>query len=298
MSGELNIAVTGASGFIGRHVLTELARRDLAATVLLRPASPIPEWVQPHRVVRLDISAAPSNTFELASRPDVLIHLAWGGLPNYKSLHHFEQELPAQYRFLKSMVGAGLRQLVVSGTCFESGMQSGPLHEDLDAAPTNPYGLAKDMLRRQLQYLQAERQQQGQPFALTWARLFYLHGEGQAPNSLLPLLRRAVDRGDATFPMSGGEQLRDYLPVATVAQHLVALALGGADCGVVNLCSGQPTSVRALVEGWIAENGWAITPALGHYPYPDHEPMAFWGDRRKLDRCLSMADSLLSNPDR
>ena len=98
--------------------------------------------------------------------------------------------------------------------------------------------------------------------------------------------------------MSGGEQLRYYLPAAEVAQHLVALALGGADCGIVNLCSGRPTSVRALVEGWIAQNRWAITPALGHYPYPDHEPMAFWGDRRKLDRCLSMADSLLSNPDR
>jgi dTDP-6-deoxy-L-talose 4-dehydrogenase (NAD+) len=282
----LKIAVTGASGFVGRHVLAQLVRRDLAATVLLRPASPMPPWVHAHRIVRLDIADAPSNAFELAGRPDVLIHLAWGGLPNYKSLHHFEQELPVQYRFLKSMVCAGLRQLVISGTCFEYGMQSGPLHEDLPAAPTNPYGLAKDVLRRQLQYLQNE-----QPFSLTWARLFYLHGEGQAPNSLLPLLRRAVERGDTTFPMSGGEQLRDYLSATEVAQHLVALALGGRDHGMVNVCSGQPTSVRALVEGWIAANGWAITPALGHYPYPDHEPMAFWGDRRKLDRCLAPACS-------
>jgi dTDP-6-deoxy-L-talose 4-dehydrogenase (NAD+) len=283
----LKIAVTGASGFVGRHVLAELARRELSATVLLRPASPVPEWALPHRIARLDIADAPADAFELAGRPDLLIHLAWGGLPNYKSLHHFEQELPAQYRFLKAMVGAGLRQLVVSGTCFEYGMQSGPLHEDLPATPSNPYGLAKDVLRRQLQYLQRDRQQAGQPFSLTWARLFYLHGEGQAPNSLLPLLRRAVECGDATFPMSGGEQLRDYLSATDVAQHLVSLALGGGgDHGVVNLCSGKPVSVRALVEGWIAANGWAITPVLSHYPYPDHEPMAFWGDRRKLDRCL------------
>ena len=282
----MKIAVTGASGFVGRHVLAELARRDLSATVLLRAASPVPEWVQRHRIERLDIADAPANGFELAGRPDVLIHLAWGDLPNYKSLHHFEQELPAQYRFIKSMLDAGLRQLVVSGTCFEYGMQSGPLHEDLPATPTNPYGLAKDMLRRQLQYLQAEQQQQGQPFALTWARLFYLHGEGQAPNSLLPLLQSAVERGDKQFPMSGGEQLRDYLSATEVAQHLVSLALAGSDHGVVNLCSGRPTSVRALVEGWIAANSWAIKPALGHYPYPDHEPMAFWGSATKLHRCL------------
>lgn len=286
----MKIAVTGASGFVGRHVLADLARRDLAATVLLRPASPLPPWVQTQQIVRMDITDAPTDAFELAGRPDVLIHLAWGGLPNYKSLHHFEQELPAQYRFLKQMVGAGLRHLVISGTCFEYGMQSGPLHEDLPAAPSNPYGQAKDTLRRQLQYLQKE-----QPFALTWARLFYLHGEGQAANSLLPLLQRAVERGEKTFPMSGGEQLRDYLGAAEAAQHLVTLALAQNDCGVVNLCSGKPVSVRALVEGWIATNGWAITPALGHYPYPDHEPMAFWGDRRELDRCLAAASSSLSN---
>jgi hypothetical protein len=57
----------------------------------------------------------------------------------------------------------------------------------------------------------------------------------------------------------------------------------------VNVCSGQPVSVRAQVERWIAERGWRIAPALGRYPYPDHEPMAFWGDPRKLHRQLGAA---------
>ena len=288
----MKVAVTGANGFIGRHVLAELARRDLEVTLLLRPESMAPESARGRRVVRLDIANTAANAFELAGRPDVLIHLAWGGLPNYKALHHFERELPMQYAFLKNMVSAGLAQLVVSGTCFEYGMQSGPLSEDMPALPSNPYGLAKDTLRRQLQYLQRER-----PFALSWARLFYLYGEGQAPNSLLPLLRSAVARGDETFAMSGGEQLRDYLSAPEVAAHLVALALGSRDCGIVNICSGRPVSVRTLVEGWIREHGWRITPALGHFPYPDHEPMAFWGDRRKLDRCLAQA-SLSQTPHR
>jgi len=54
----------------------------------------------------------------------------------------------------------------------------------------------------------------------------------------------------------------------------------------VNVCSGRPVSVRRLVEGWIRDNGWTIDLNLGHYPYPDYEPMAFWGERRKLDRIL------------
>jgi len=163
-------------------------------------------------------------------------------------------------------------------------MQSGPLGEHLETRPANPYGFAKDALRRQLEFLQSE-----QPFSLTWTRLFYLHGEGQAESSLLPQLRKAVARGDTVFDMSGGEQLRDYLPVMEVARLLVALALKCQNIGVVNVCSGQPISVRRLVENWIQDNGWQMTLNLGRYPYPDYEPMAFWGDRCRLDGLLEEA---------
>ena len=276
----MKVAVSGASGFIGRHVVAELARRQVQTTLLVRRAESVAAGPG-QCAVEFDLLQEPGDVFERAGRPDVLLHLAWGGLPNYRSLHHFEQELPAQYRFLSKLVRGGLKNLLVVGTCFEYGMQSGPLSEDLPARPDNPYGYAKDSLRRQLELLRA-----AQPFKLTWARLFYLHGEGQAASSLLPLLRQAVARGDKVFNMSGGEQLRDYLPVTEVALKLVALALQPADHGVLNLCSGQPVSVRSLVEGWIAENNWAIELELGHLPYPDHEPMAFWGDRRKLDAVL------------
>ncbi len=277
----MKVAVTGATGFIGRHVLAELESRSAEAIALVRSASAKPIERSSCRVVEFDLHEAPSNAFELMGRPDVLIHLAWSGLPNYKSLHHFEQELPAQYRFLKSLVESGLQNIVVAGTCFEYGMQSGPLSEDVAPHPSNPYGFAKDALRCQLEYLKSAH-----PFRLTWARLFYLYGEGQAESSLLPQLMQAAERGDPVFNMSGGEQLRDYLPVTEVARHLVALSLARKDMGAVNVCSGAPISVRKLVEGWIQENGWSITLNLGHYPYPDYEPMAFWGDRRKLDGLL------------
>ncbi|HEY4958475.1 MAG TPA: NAD-dependent epimerase/dehydratase family protein, partial [Caldimonas sp.] len=219
--------------------------------------------------------------FDRLGRPDALIHLAWGGLPNYQSLHHYEQELPAHYALLKQLVRDGLANLVVAGTCFEYGMQSGPLAETMNALPANPYALAKDTLRRQLQQLQGEL-----PFALTWARLFYLHGEGQAATALLPQLRQAVAAAKPTFAMSGGEQLRDYVAVEQAADHLVALAAKRREHGVVNVCSGRPVSVRSLVEGWIAANRWSIGLDLGRYPYPAHEPMAFWGDSAKLTQCL------------
>lgn len=275
----MKVAVTGASGFIGRHVVAELARHDVDVVAVARRADAT--WDGRVQPVALDLLDTPAEAYERLGWPDLLIHLAWGGLPNYRSLHHFETELPAHYRFLKGMVEAGLPALLVSGTCFEYGMQSGCLGEDLSPRPDNPYGYAKDSLRRQLQFLQ-----QTYPFALTWARLFYLYGEGQAGNSLYPQLRSAALRGDPVFNMSGGEQLRDYLPVADVARDMVALAMQRQEIGVVNLCSGRPISVRKLVEHWIAEHGWDISLNLGHYPYPDYEPLAFWGNDRKLSNLL------------
>ncbi len=268
----MKIAVTGATGFIGRHVLSELALHDVMVCAISQSAGddlPIlkrGEWLQ------VDIGNPPANPYEAVGSPDVLIHLAWSGLQDYNSLTHYENELPLQYQFLKQLVSHGLENLVVTGTCLEYGMQSGPLSADMATSPCTPYGYAKDTLRRQLDFLK-----QSHPFFLTWARLFFMYGDGQSASSLFSQLKHAAEKGDRVFNMSNGEQLRDYLPVEDVAQQIVAYALKQGDYGAVNICSGKPISVRAIVEKWIKENEWDISLNRGYYAYPDYEPMAFWG---------------------
>ena len=277
----MKIVVTGASGFVGRHVLAALRTYEVDIVAVTRDAAHLSGIDETVCIVEMDISNPPQNCFEHLGKPDVLIHLAWDGLPNYKSLHHFEIELPRQYQFLQSLVEDGLSSMLVTGTCFEYGMQSGALSEEMLPQPNNPYGYAKNALCQQLQYLKSNR-----PFNLAWARLFYMYGEGQAATSLYPKLKEAVLRGDKVFNMSGGEQLRDYLHITEIARQIVRLAVPQRDIGIINICSGNPISVRRLVEQWICDSNWDIKPNLGYYPYPDYEPMAFWGDRQRLNSIL------------
>lgn len=279
----MRIAVTGTSGFVGSHVLDALAAcggvEIVAVTRRELPAERLPAGAEQ---VVLDIAEAGEADYDRLGRPDVVIHLAWGGLPNYMSVHHFESELPAQFRFLRGLVAAGLPSMVVTGTCYEYGMVGGELSEERVAAPTNPYGFAKAALYRQLDLLRRET-----PFQLTWARLFFLWGDRQAPTSLFSLLREAVERGDTTFPMSPGDQLRDYMPVEEAARILVALALRDEGVGLVNVCSGVPVSIRSMVERWLESHGWEIALDLGKLVYPAYEPREFWGSTKKLEALLT-----------
>jgi hypothetical protein len=38
---------------------------------------------------------------------------------------------------------------------------------------------------------------------------------------------------------------------------------------------------------WLKENGWEIELNLGYYPYPNYEPMAFWGDCSKIKSIIT-----------
>ncbi|KPG84613.1 NAD-dependent epimerase/dehydratase family protein [Pseudomonas sp. RIT-PI-o] len=279
----MKVLVTGATGFVGRHLVAVLLERGCEIRAVARNperARSMP-WIDDVEFVSADIHAVDLNVVALTEGIDALVHLAWPGLPNYRALFHFEHNLMADYRFIKRAVEAGVQQVLVTGTCFEYGMQSGPLSESTEPRPSNPYGLAKHTLHLFLQNLQQER-----PFTLQWARLFYLHGEGQNPNSLLAALDRAIDSGEPTFNMSAGEQLRDFLAIETAASHLAAILHQRDFAGVVNCASGQPVSVRALVEQRLRERGAALDLNLGHYPYPTHEPMAFWAVVERLQQLL------------
>lgn len=270
----MKVLVTGASGFVGQHIVPELLRKGHTVTAIGRQAIKARNfnWFNHVRFIECDIHKSKNIPYLDIGCPEAIVHLAWTGLPNYKSLFHFEQNLPADYQFLKAIIQGGTRQVLVTGTCLEYGMQSGELQESMPTRPTVPYGLAKDTLNKFLKSLQETK-----PFTLQWCRLFYMHGVGQHPKSLLSQLDRAIDEGSTSFNMSQGDQLRDYLPVQVVANRLVNVLEHSNFDGEINICSGNPISVHDLVKQHLYSVGKEIKLNLGYYPYPDYEPMEFWG---------------------
>lgn len=87
--GSRRVLVTGASGFIGRHVVQTLRSKN--------------------RIVLND----------LVQDPDAIIHLAWAGLPNYTDPIHFNN-IGWQTTFLKKAVAQGITNITIAGTCLET----------------------------------------------------------------------------------------------------------------------------------------------------------------------------------
>jgi nucleoside-diphosphate-sugar epimerase len=266
----MKVALTGGTGFIGQHVRKLLAKSEHEVLLVVRKHAKIDELGVNEKFVIADISEDREDWFDYLDQPDVLLHLAWGGLPNYLDNYHVEVELPLQSKFLSKVVSSGLRKLVVTGTCYEYGLATGALSESQETNPNTPYGIAKDLLRRELFEFQLT-----QKFELTWARIFYPYGEGQSEKSLYSQLKICSNSEIGCFDIYNSDSKLDFVPVETVASSLLKL-LEQRGFGLINIGSGEPRSVFDFAKDLIYENSWQISLRVTENNGRDFESKAFW----------------------
>jgi dTDP-6-deoxy-L-talose 4-dehydrogenase (NAD+) len=224
--------VTGGAGFVGRHVVRALTARGVEAVAVDRTGDVADR-------VDLDAPDAAAALFA-RHRPDLVIHLAWYARPDdYLVSRENLRSLAATIALATAAVDAGCARLVAAGTCIEYPPSGVPHRERDPAAPDTLYAACKHAAHGVAAQLAAGRT------SFLWARLFHLHGPGEDPRRLVPMVAAKLRAGEPA-ELTGGEQVRDFLRVEDAADALVALALSERQ-GVANVCSGAPVPLRELL---------------------------------------------------
>ena len=94
--------ITGVTGQDGSYLAEFLLEKNYDITAVSRSPEKAKrfKWFSKVKFIKADINHDP-HLIDIGKNIG-LFHLAWQGLPNYNSLHHFEENLPKNYNFLKN----------------------------------------------------------------------------------------------------------------------------------------------------------------------------------------------------
>lgn len=277
MQRKNKVLVTGANGYIGRHVVQELLKRGITVYAVDVITNQLNNF---SNAINQDIFSGENDLFNTFGCPDVCIHLAWRDGFSHNSDSHMNF-LSSHYEFIKNMIDSGLKHLVVMGSMHEIGYHEGMVDENTPCNPISMYGIAKDALRRSVFALSKRHD-----FIVQWLRGFYVYGDDEHNHSIFTKILQAEKNGQKTFPFTSGKNLYDFIHVDELAQMVVACALQDRVTGIINCCSGKPISLATKVEMFINENNLSIRLDYGAFPERPYDSPAIWGDNQKIQQIL------------
>lgn len=234
----MRIFITGATGFLGKRVLTPLKGHQL----LCLSRNPQDHNKLEH-VDFISGDLANSSEWEKALKnfaPDCCLHLAWEGLPDY-SLSYCRSNLDASIGFIEMLADSGIKRIVVAGTCWEYGSATGAVKEGQIASNCGLFATTKRSLQMILESVARDRK-----FEYAWARIFFSYGPGQRATSLIAQCHSAYSQGK-TPEIRCPSVAQDFVYVDDVASGLAALVQARTDSGIFNIGSGTHTTIAAVV---------------------------------------------------
>jgi nucleoside-diphosphate-sugar epimerase len=258
------VLLTGATGFVGRHVLSTLLRRGARVRVIVRTGSEhlVPDRPELERTLTThDLFAENVDWWEVACRgTDTIIHVAWYAEPGlYLQSPENLSCLRGTLDLAEGAARAGIRRFVGVGTCAEYDVNTGRLTVDTPLRPATIYAASKAAAFITLSQWFAVHQVE-----FAWCRLFYLYGAGEDARRLVAYLHAQLAAGRPA-QLTSGRQVRDFWNVEDAACRIVDVALG-EEQGPVNVCSGVPITVRELAERIADEYGRRDLLCFGALP--------------------------------
>lgn len=248
------IVVTGATGFIGRHVCRHLLDQGATVHGVARDDPGIP-GVQSYRISGLDDAAGLARALagaygvvHLAGRA----HVGESASPAVEALYR-RVNADGAGAVLDAAAGAGVRRFILASSVKAVGEASGqtPWTEATDPRPADPYGRSKRAAEQMVMSAAAAR-----GIEAVALRFPLVYGPGVKANMLR--LFGAVHRR-APLPVGGIRNQRSLLYLGNLAAAVSHLLLVGAmGRGVYFLSDGRNLSTPELVRG--------IGRALGHGP--------------------------------
>ena len=275
---QCKVLVTGACGYIGRHVVAELLRQGHHVIASDFANLDLPEGVE---FTDYPIFDGSPDIYDRLGKPDVLIHLAWKHGFIHNSSAHME-DLSKHVVFLNHMIDAGIWSICVMGSMHEVGYWEGAIRTDTPCNPLSQYGIAKNALRQSMLLYS-----QGKQTNFHWLRAFYIFGDDRHGSSIFAKLLQAAAEGKQTFPFTSGKNYYDFIHVDDLAKQIVAASLQDQKNGVINVCTGNPKTLAEQVEWYIKENQLPITLEYCKFPDRPYDSPGVWGDSSDIRQILA-----------
>lgn len=274
----MEIAIFGASGFVGRNLLDELAATDhdvLACDVV--EFDPVHENAAFREVDITDEDAVESVVGDV----DSIAHLAAHPLPAST-----DQPKPnAEVNVLGTLnVLEAARHHDVGKVFFSSAsslvgeVEEVPVPEDHPATPQSPYGVAKHAVEEYLHVYQDLYDLDYLAF-----RFFNVYGPYQSPESgaLVPVVMSRLARGDGVFVTGDGSQTRDFIYVRDITEFILEGLEGDVTNEVVNMGTGREREILDTIERIGDVVG--VDPEIERKPERPDEIDDFYADTSKCE---------------